>query len=71
MKKKLKCAIVHGDDWMGFYINGKIVHQGHSMAPFQVLEALGIDYEDIDPDMEWLEGLDCFPDKLSDVKLEK
>lgn len=36
---------VHADDWTMLYIDGRLVKQGHSLSPEDVLEALGIQHK--------------------------
>lgn len=64
----MKVAIVSGDDWMGLYIDGKLVLEGHSLCLGEVLEAVGIKPETITPDNEWLENEGNLPKDLAKVK---
>lgn len=53
-------------DWEGFYLNGKLVTQGHSHAPDMVLEALGIPFERRE-ESHYLEECGRLPDQLSEL----
>jgi len=68
--KKKKIVFVSGDDWVGIYVNGKLVVQDHSLNPIEVLNAIEADFEYVYPDQEWLETEGQFPDDLKNVKLE-
>ena len=63
-------VIVHGDDWMGVYVNGKRVAENHSIYGDEMLAALGIEFEYRTADSEWLDEHGRLPDELSDVKFE-
>lgn len=59
-----------GGDWVGLYINGELALEGHSLFPKQVLNTLGISFESLTADEEWLYKEIVFPKNFSDVKLE-
>ena len=64
-------VIVHGDDWVGVYVDGKLRYEGHSIRPEQLLELLGINCRDFECDLDWLEEEGNLPKDLKDVKLPK
>ena len=65
-----KVVLVYADDWEALFVDDKCVMEGHSLAAFQVLEALKISYTQLDADNEWLGELGRFGDlPLSKVKL--
>lgn len=66
--KKSKITFVDGDDWEGLYINNKLVLENHSLRISDVLKALGIKYESIIADDEWLASCGNLPENLADVK---
>lgn len=67
---KSKVALVHGDDWMGMYVDGKLVAQNHSLSPADILEALNISYTDYGADNEWLDEKGTLPLNFSDIVME-
>jgi hypothetical protein len=63
----MKVALVHSTDgdWIGLYIDGKLVMEDHSLQESEVLEAVGIPVEK----ELWVElPTGHCPDKLEDVK---
>jgi hypothetical protein len=32
-------------DWVGIYVKGKLLDQGHSLSPWMILGALGIEFD--------------------------
>jgi hypothetical protein len=44
-----RITIVDGDsgDWVGIYKDGKLLDQGHSFEPGEVLDLLGIPYNEV------------------------
>jgi hypothetical protein len=65
-----KIDLVYGDDWIGLYLDGKLVEEGHSLEPFHVLDALGIKHTYHAADIDWLHEEGCLPERLDDVKRE-
>lgn len=66
--KKNKITFVDSDDWEGLYINGELVLENHSLRIYDVLKALGIKYEVINADDDWLASCGNLPENLTDVK---
>ena len=67
MKNK-KVTFVSGDaDWMGLYVDGKLVLENHSLNIEDVLDALEIDFEHPTFDSEWMEEQGTLPEFLKDV----
>lgn len=71
----MKVTSVEGDDWHGLYIDGKLVTQNECIDGRFILHILSqrglIDFEDVFPDQDWLEGTDFnYPPNLADVVLE-
>lgn len=66
-----KITFVSGDDWKGLYVDGKLVYENHSIPNYIVLDKLGIDYDEIEADLDWLDKVGCLPEKLSQVKEQK
>jgi hypothetical protein len=66
-KLRKKIVIVELDNWIGLYIDGKCVFQGHSMEPYFLLELLKIENE-----RHWIENYDpdagSLPDDLSELE---
>ncbi len=68
MKKKKITFVSDDNDWEGLYINGKLVMENHRLDWDDILDAIGVEYETIVADDEWLAEHGTLPDKLSDVK---
>lgn len=32
-------------DWLGIYFNGKLVYEGHSISPVELLEQIEVDHD--------------------------
>lgn len=41
----MKVDFVNVDDWEGMYIDGRLVQQGHSLEPEDVLRQLNIEHD--------------------------
>lgn len=65
---KPKVTIVDGDDWIGLYLDGVLVEEGHSLHLEAVLRELQVPCHRIDADQEWLEEMGRLPVELEDVK---
>jgi hypothetical protein len=68
----MKIQFVTAGDWIAMYVDGKLKVEGHSLAYFHILDALGLPYEeprhiDCDDENEWVD----FADNIEDVKLHK
>lgn len=61
---------VYDDDgeWEGYYLNCKLVIEGHWVDARQLLRALGIELKVIECDGQWLEENGTLPGDLADVK---
>jgi hypothetical protein len=59
------------NDWQGLYLNGELVLEDHSLHPTKVLESLGIKFELLSANEEWLEEQGRFPEKFADVVLDE
>jgi len=66
-KQKQKEIVFVNDnsgDWMGLYVDGKLVSENHSLEPDDVLSLLGIEHSS-----RWIDMEDSrLPSKLSDIK---
>lgn len=58
---------VMGDDWVGIYIGGELLMEGHSIDECELFRALGCNVKHVDADLDWLEARGRLPEKLSDV----
>lgn len=50
-----KATFVYGEDWEGVYIDGKLLEDGHSINPRDLLSNLGYQIESFDVNQQWLE----------------
>lgn len=62
-----KFVYVDGDDWNGLYEDGKLIWQGHSTHPQELLELVGIDVDFKEADGDWLCERGHLPEELEDV----
>jgi hypothetical protein len=60
-------TMVDGDDWEGFYVNGKLIEQGHRVPLANLFRELGLPFDTIFPDMDWLGRCGHLPKNLDDV----
>lgn len=74
----MKITLVNGDEWVGLYIDDKLVIENHSLRPREILQsikdAFGIDaylfqYEELTPDEDWLSERGRLTKKLKDVRI--
>lgn len=45
----MKVHIIDGDDWIAVVVDGQVVEQGHSLAPFhwaEILRSAGVEVEE-------------------------
>lgn len=65
-----RIALAYSDDWMAVYVDGRKVHEDHSVDEERLLDLLGIPYTWIDAYQSSVVG-DCngFPDELDDFLL--
>lgn len=54
-------------DWVGFYRNGHLMAEGHSVDGVAILESLGFKVERAEFPAEWEEIGESLPDDLSDI----
>ena len=65
MAEKVHLMESEEGDWIGLYLDGKLVYEGHSLSAERLLEALGIPYSEEERDMS--EGGGC-PKTLTEGK---
>jgi len=64
-------TLVNAEDWIGVYIDGKLVYEYHDLEPETLLDLIEvIKYNSVWADEEWFNKCSSLPKKLSDVKLE-
>jgi hypothetical protein len=63
-------TFVDGDDWEGLYLDGKLVDEGHHVRLGDIFRHLGIAFNVIYPDMEWLGERGNLPQNLDEVEEE-
>jgi hypothetical protein len=74
---KVRLVEVYADDWQGLYANGKLILQGHSLRPSEILEWLAgygplevVSYDVRPANDEWLNDLGRLPEDLSEVSYD-
>jgi len=70
LHKLPKIDFVYADDWIGMYLDGRLVFERHSMDEEDVLNALGVEYSSHRAH-DYLSERGCCPDDLSEVKFDK
>jgi hypothetical protein len=66
-KRMNEIAYVDGDDWVGLYINRKLVSEGHQITLQEFCELCKIKIKFYEADNEWLGKRGHFPQKLGEV----
>ena len=61
--------VVAGSDWVGVYIDGDIVSQGHSISPLNVFTFFGVQPKVLFADNDWLDSEGFLPDTVNIVQL--
>ncbi len=61
-------VFAYASDWMGMYVNGKLVFENHSICPDEALEALGIPVTKFSCNEEWLENVGNLPKEAKDLE---
>jgi hypothetical protein len=67
-----KLVIVDGDDWVGFYLGGKLIWQGHSPNLNElsgILNQAGLSTQFGECSADWMGERSHMPDDLSEVEL--
>jgi hypothetical protein len=60
-----------GDDWQGWYVDGKLRFEGPDTYWPEVMKLLDVDYRYEIADWEWISERGVFPPNLDEVKLEE
>lgn len=63
-------VLVHGEDWSGLYLNGKLVYENHSISSETLLDCLEIPYDVRWVNEDWLFDFGSLPRTLGDVVYE-
>lgn len=69
----MKVVWAQGDDWNGLFINGKLAMEDHQLHPKSIQavlkkhNALGVEVEFKEVDMEWMWEVGSFPTDISEV----
>lgn len=63
----MKIIVTEFDDWKGLYVNGDLKCENHSLHYRDIFEALGIEYEVVEIDMEEL-NMGRLPDSFTGLK---
>lgn len=61
---------VQGDDWCGLYIDGKLVHEGHSIDVTQILSILDIAHHITYVNDDWMYSRGRLPENFGWVVSE-
>ena len=70
MKLK-KIKLVRGDDWMGLYIDKKLVYEGHDISEKMLLELCGIEFHSFEVNQEWMEDKGHLPEDFFSIPKSK
>lgn len=57
----------YNGDWVGLYVDGKLVDESHSLDPQRVMDALGIKYESR---AVYMVNIGRLPERLEDAPFE-
>ena len=71
-KKRVVTRVYGNSDWAGLYVDGKLIHQGHSIPPSYLddfCSVLGTILEEAEYDAAWMDEVTTLPEHLEDVKL--
>jgi len=75
--EEINIKLVDADDWIGIYVNDKLVYEGHSIYPTQLLDILkkhadaGFNYEAVECDDDWLAKRGNLPQNFNEVKRDE
>lgn len=68
-------TIVMGEDWVGVYVDNKLVSEGHDLDAFEAIETVFqynvTECEKKYVDLDWLADQGNFPELLEDVQFEE
>lgn len=64
-------TIVNADDWMGLYIDGELVYEGHSIEEETLLKYVGVNCDSFWVDDNWITERGNLPSRLEDVKKDE
>ena len=62
------CRVSGSSDWEGYYLDGVLIYQAHSVPARLLLENLGLPSRSIEADDTWLNDMGYLPDNIDDVK---
>lgn len=73
VSKKKEIVIAHADDWVGIYVNGILVAEGHCFNEEELLNHVGVKSESKWVDDAWITETERgrLPKHLDDVRWEK
>ena len=68
-------TVVDGDDWLGLYVNGKLIIEGHGRSRHADILAFGAEHQPytvklLFADVDWLHEEMRLPAKLEDVQID-
>lgn len=67
----MKIDIIHGDYWVGVYLDDKLVHEDHKITASQILNLLNIPSTSREVDLDWLDERGELPELLSEIPGDK
>lgn len=59
--------VSNGDDWEGFYVDGELMRQDHSLKPQDILSAMGIEIEKRWVSYDYTAERGDLPERLRDI----
>lgn len=63
----VKLTLAYGGDWEGFYLDNKLIADGHVVTATEILEKLGYSVDSVEVNQEWLESRGNLPENMEEV----
>ena len=70
MTDKKYADIIRGEDWVGIYIEGKLVFQGHSVNEYALLTAMGYTVTQQEADPLYAEMGEPYPETTREMRVK-
>ena len=77
MNDEIRVVYAQADDWQGLFINSELIMEDHKLKPSDVQaalkenDALGVEIEFKDVDLDWMYDVGSFPNNIAEVVWEK